>query len=133
MKKKIAFLALAMLFLGGASVSAQDGPLDQDWGDPTSSGGDCPGCFNCVQEDFYPHRWDCEKTAYGQTGRESCTTNIWETWCDDWGVFCECIQVQSSLQGGATVDRLATVGLLPGAADVEEYFRPLGGEAGACL
>lgn len=132
MTKKIVFLALGLLFVGGAPALAQD-TLDKDWSDPSTGGGDCSGCSNCVQKEFYPYEWDCEDTAYGQTGRDFCTTNIWNTWCDDWGVFCECIEVQGSLQSGTTVERLAAFRLLPGAADVEEYFRPLGGEAGACL
>lgn len=133
MKKKMALLALAMLLLAVASVSAQDGPLNQDWGDPADGGGDCPGCKNCVENKWDQNRYDCEETAYGRTGREHCLTSLFRNSCDAWGSFCECIQIQGSLESGASVDRLAAFGLLPGSADVEEYFRPLGDETGACL
>lgn len=129
MKKTIVFLALALLFVGGARAEE----LNKDWSDPADDGGDCPGCFKCERDKWDEWRWACKKTAYGETGNEYCQTDIWGSTCDDWGAFCECIQVQGSLQSGTAVDRLAAFGLLPGAADVEEYFRPLGGEAGACL
>lgn len=127
--KKIAFLALALLFVGGAGAQ---GTLDKDWSDPATGGGGCPGCFKCERDKWDEWRWACKKTAYGETGNEYCQTDIWGSSCNDWGAFCECIQVQGSLQSGTAVDRLAAFGLLPGAADVE-YFRPLGVEAGACL